>query len=120
MYSTFSHSRCLQVVLDEKSLQKYTVNYEVLDSSILGSTLFYYTLITFLMMLSAILESILMILLSILSVISHPICGNNYSWLLNLNRIYKTLWTGVGSGLLIPMLEQLSLFDLTGLITMTL
>ena len=33
----------------------------------------------------------LMILLSILSVIRHLICGNNLNWLLNLNLIYKTL-----------------------------
>ena len=35
-----------------------------------------------------------MILLSILSVIRHLICGNNLNWLLNLNLIYETLWTG--------------------------
>ena len=51
----------------------------------------YYTLMTFLMMLSVILLSMLMILLSILSVIGHLICGNNLNWLLNLNLIYKTL-----------------------------
>ena len=43
------------------------------------------------MMLSVILLSKLMILLSILSVIGHLICGNNLNWLLNLNLIYKTL-----------------------------
>ena len=48
---------------------------------------------TFLMMLSVILLSML-ILLSIRSVIRHLICGNNLNWLLNLNLIYKTLWTG--------------------------
>ena len=37
----------------------------------------YYTLMTFLMMLSVILLSMLMILLSTLSVIRHLICGNN-------------------------------------------
>ena len=64
-------------------------------------------------MLSVILLSMLMILLSILSVIRHLICGNNLNWLLNLNLIYKTLWTGVRSGLLISMLEktQLVSFD---------
>ena len=39
----------------------------------------YYTLLTFLMMLSMILLSMQMILLSILSVIGHLICGNNGS-----------------------------------------
>ena len=46
---------------------------------------------TFLMMLSVILLFMLMILLSILSVIRHLICGSNLNWPLNLNLIYKTL-----------------------------
>ena len=33
----------------------------------------------------------LMILLSILSVIRHLVCGNSLNWLLNLNLIYETL-----------------------------
>ena len=53
-----------------------------------------YTLMPFLMVLSVILLSMLMVLLSILSVIRHLICGNNLNWLLNLNLIYETLWTG--------------------------
>ena len=52
----------------------------------------------------------LMILFSVLSVIKHLICGNNSNWLLNLNLIYETLWTGAGSGLLISMLEKLNCF----------
>ena len=79
----------------------------------------YYTLPSFLTMLSVILLSMLMILLSILSVIRHLICGNNLNWLLNLNLIYETLWTGVRSGLLISMLGKLW-FRLTGLITLVL
>ena len=43
------------------------------------------------MMISMILLSMLMILLSILSVIKHLICGNNLNWLLNLNLTYQTL-----------------------------
>ena len=43
--------------------------------------------------------------------IRHLICGNNLNWLLNLNLIYKTLWTGVRSGLLISMLEKTQLFS---------
>ena len=62
----------------------------------------------------------LMILLSILSVIRHLICGNNLNWLLNLNTIYETLWTGVRRGLLISMLGKLSWFRLTDLITIVL
>ena len=76
--------------------------------------------VTFLMMLSVILLSMLIILLSILSVIRHLICGNNLNWLLNLNLIYETLWTGARSGLLISVLGKLSWFRLTSLITMVL
>ena len=72
------------------------------------------------MMLYVILLSMLMILLSILSVIRHLITGNNKNWLLNLNLIYETLWTGAGSGLLISMLERLNWFLLTSLITLVL
>ena len=79
----------------------------------------YYTLMTFLMMLSVILLSMLMMLLFVLSVIGHLICGN-LNRLLNLNLIYETLWTGVRSGLLISILGKLSWFRLTGLITMVL
>ena len=74
----------------------------------------YYTSMTFLMMLSVILLSVMMILLSILSVIRHLICGNNLNWFMNLNLIYGTLWTGAGSGLLISVLEKLNWFRLTG------
>ena len=80
----------------------------------------YYTLMIFLSMLSVILLSMLMILLSILNVIRRLICGNNLNWLLNLNLIYETLWTGVRSGLLISILGKLNWFRLTGLITMVL
>ena len=79
----------------------------------------YYTLMTFLMMLSVILLSKLMILL-ILSVIRHLICGNNLNQLLSLILIYKTLWTGARSGLLISMLGKLNWFCLTSLVRMVL
>ena len=61
---------------------------EFLKAPLLVLHFSYYTLMTFLMMLSVILLSMLMILLSILSVIGHTICGNNLNWLLNLNQIY--------------------------------
>ena len=54
------------------------------------------------------------------SVTQHLICGNNLNWLLNLNLIYKTLWTGVISCLLISMLGKLHWFCLTCLIKMVL
>ena len=49
-----------------------------------------------------------MILLSTLSVIGHLTCGNSCNGLLNLNLICGTLLTGVGSGLLMLMLEKLN------------
>ena len=77
-----------------------------------------YTLMAFLTILSVTLLSMLMILIFILSMIRHRICGNNLNWLLHLNLIYETLWTGVRCGLLISMLRELSWFHLTSLITM--
>ena len=68
----------------------------------------YYTLMTFVMMLSLIFVSMLIILLCTLNVTRHLICGKNWNWLLNLNLTYKTLWAGAGSGLLISMLKKLS------------
>ena len=88
-------------------------------SMVLQFSYYIYTLMIFLM-LYVILLSLLMRLLSILSAIRHLICGNNLNWLLNLNLIYKTRWTGVRSGSLILMLGKLSWFCLTGLITMVL
>ena len=79
-----------------------------------------YTLMIFVMMLSVILLSMLMILLSILGVIRHLICGNNMNWLLNLTLIYETQWTGARSGLLISMLGKLNWFRFTRLITLVL
>ena len=78
----------------------------------------YYTLITFLIMLSVFLLSMLMILLSIVSAIRHLTCGNNLNWLLNLNLISETLWIGVSTGLLTSMLGKLSWFCLASLITL--
>ena len=106
------------MILESKSSQEYPVNTGVSQGSILGSTLFLLSIND--LMLSVILLSMLMILLSILSVIGHLICGNNLNWLLNLNLIYETLWTGVRSDLLISMLGKLSWFHLTGVITMVL
>ena len=80
----------------------------------------YYTLMTFLMMLSAILLSMLMMLFSILSVIRYLICGKNLTWFLNLNLICKTLLTGARSSLLISMLGKFNGFRLTRLITLVL
>ena len=93
---------------------------EFLEGPFLVLHFSYYKLMTFPTMLSVIFLSMLMILLSIVSVIRHVICGNKLNWLLNLNLIYKTIWTGVRSGLLISMLGKLNWFRLTSLITMVL
>ena len=66
---------------------------EFLKAPFLGLHFSYYTLMTILMMLSVILPSMLIILLSILTVIRHLICGNNFNWVLNLNLIYENLIT---------------------------
>ena len=59
--------------------------------------------------------------LTLVSTMIRPlICGNNLNWLLNVHLIYETQWTGVGSGLLVLMLEKLNWFCLISLITLVL
>ena len=77
LISSFLSNRQLWVVLDGKSSQEYPVNAGAPQSSILVLHFSYYILMTFWMMLSVILVSLLMILLSTVSVIRHLICGNN-------------------------------------------
>ena len=77
LISYFLSNRRLQVVLDGKSSQEYPVNAGVPQGLFLVLHFSYYTLMTFLMMLSIILLSLLMILLSTLNVIRHLISGNN-------------------------------------------
>lgn len=73
---------------------------------------------TFFMMLSIKLLSILMMLLSALSVISYQICGNNYHCLLGLNLSCETLKSEAGRGFLISILKRLSFICLTSVITL--
>ena len=77
LISSFLSNRRLRVALDGKSSQEYPVNAGAPQGSFLVLHFSYYTLMNFLMMLSVILLSMLMILLSTLNVIRHLICGNN-------------------------------------------
>ena len=68
----------LRVVLDGGNLHKnIQLMLVILKDLFLVLHFSYYSLMTFLMMLSVILLSMLMILLSTLNVIRHLICGNN-------------------------------------------
>ena len=75
LISSFLSSERLRVVLDRNSSQEYVVNAGVLRGSILSPAFF--LLYSKDMMLSVILLFILMILLTILNVMGHLICGNN-------------------------------------------
>ena len=74
LISSFLSNRRLRVGNLHKNIQ---LMLEFLKGLFLVLHFFYYTLMTFLMMLSVILLSMLMILLSTLNVIRHLICGNN-------------------------------------------
>ena len=120
LISSFLSNRWLRVVLDGKSPQEYPANTGVPQGSILGPTIF-------LLYINDLPDDVICdiaIYADDTTLYSkcdrHRICGNNLNWLLNLNLIYKTRWTGVRSGLLISMLGKLSWFCLTGLITMVL
>ena len=97
LISSFLSNRRLRVVLDGKSSQEYSVNAGVSQGSILGPTLFLLYINDLPDGLYMVLVSMLMILLSILGVIRYLICGSSLIWLLNLNLIYRALWTGLGS-----------------------
>ena len=72
------------MVLDGKSSQEYSVSGGAPQGSILGPALF---LLYINERPDNVILSMLMILLSILTVIGHLICGNNLNWFLNLNLI---------------------------------
>ena len=106
LVSSFLKNRRLRVVLNGKFSQEYPINAGVPQGSILGPTLF-------LLYINDLPDD------AICSIgiyaddttlyckcDQHLICGNNLNWLLNMNLIYKTLWTEGRNGLLISMLEN--------------
>ena len=75
--SSFLGNSLLRVVLDGKSSQDIQLMLKFLKGAFLVLHFCCYTLMTFLMMLSSALLSMLMILLPTLNVIRYLICGNN-------------------------------------------
>ena len=101
LISSFLNNRRLRVVLDGKSSQEYPVNAGVPQGSILRPTLF-------LLYINDLPDDVICdiaIYADDTTLYSRCdqvlICGNNLNWLLNLNLICETRWTGVRSGLLI-------------------
>ena len=120
LFSSFFRNRQLWVALYGKSSQEYPVNAGVPQCSILCPTLFLRYINEFPD------DGICNISFYADNTTLYSKCdddlmyGNNWIYLLNLNLICETLWTGARSGLLISMLEKLNWFHLTGLITMVL
>ena len=110
LISSFLSNRGLRVVLDGKSSQEYQVNAGVPQSPILGPVLF-------LLYINDLRDNIIydIAIYSDDTILCSKCDQASDVWLLNLNLIYETLWTGVRSGLLISMLGKFSWFCLISL-----
>ena len=96
LISSFLSNRRLQVVLDGKSSQEYPVNAGVPQGSILGPTLF-------LLYINDLPDNVIcdIAIYADDTTLYSILLSTSLFSILNLNLIYKTLWTGVRSGLLI-------------------
>ena len=101
---------CRSTVIDSNSIRSML---EFLKGLFLVLHVSYYTLMIFLMKLSVILVSMLMMLFSTLSVIKPLAFHYSQNWLLNLNLNYGTLQTGARRVLLIGALTLSLLLKFT-------
>ena len=116
--SSFLSNRQLLMVLDVTCSKEYSVNAGIPQGSILRPSLF-------LLYINDLPDDVICniaIYADDTSLYSKCdlICGNNLNWLLKLNLIYETLWTGARNNLLISMLGKLNWFFFTCLITLVL
>ena len=108
LISSFLSNRQLWMVLDGKSSQEYPVNAGVPQGFNLGPTLF-------LLYINDLPDNVICNIAifaddTTLCYKCDPASDlwQHLTWLLNLNQIYKTQWTGAESGLLILLLEKLN------------
>ena len=87
VFLLFSVIDCFEWFWMESLHKNIHLMLELLKASYLVIHFSCYTSLTFLMMSSVVLLSVLMIRLSIVSVTRHLMCCNNLNWLLNLNLI---------------------------------
>ena len=120
LISSFLSNRQIRVVLDGKSSQEYPVNARVPQGSILGPTLF-------LLYINDLPDNVIcdIAIYADDTTLCSKCDQESDLWqqlelASELESIYKTMCTGIRSGLLISMLGKLIWFRLTSLITMVL
>ena len=109
LISSFLSNRQLRVVLYRKSLQEYPVNARVPDGSILGPTLF----LLYINDLPDVIYNTAIYADDTTLYSKCDLASDLWQQLqlvseLELNLIFKTMWTGAGSGLLISRLGKLN------------